>query len=301
MKDPDTNCFRLFNGDGDGIPGLIIDWYGEYMLIQYFSRDLYSATDEIALAIERSADLLPARPLGLLLKKRLKPSDDRDISAAMKSSLIEGSWPPGNCQVRQNGVLAAVDLVGGQSTGIFLDMREVRERLTGYYRPSDIMLNLFSYTALFSVHAIKHGVAGAVNVDLSKGVLGRAKANYALNGLKIDDRDFIYGDSIEWLRRFNRQGKSFSFVIFDPPTFSRNRRRTFSLKRNYRESLGLVNGLVTEGYVLTSVNSYSVSREQYLSFHPDGWRLEFLASESSDFATAAKPYLKVGLWAIKNS
>jgi len=301
FADTATNCYRLFNGDGDGVPGLTIDRYGDYILMQYFDERLASATGDILASITRVIPLLPARPLGILLKKRLKPHDTRDIASAMKSVVLEGSEPPDGYSVRQNGILASVDLVGGQSTGIFLDMREVRDRLAGYYRSSDSMLNLFSYTGLFSVHAVRNGITGAVNVDLSRGVLERAKKNYRLNGLKVDERDFIYGDSLEWIRRFAKKRKIFTLVIFDPPTFSRNRRRTFSTKKNFQGSLDLVNGLVEEGFVLTSVNSYSISREEYLSFHPEGWKLEFIANESSDFTHGGNPYLKAGLWRIKNS
>ncbi|HOT43894.1 MAG TPA: class I SAM-dependent methyltransferase [Spirochaetota bacterium] len=301
LADAATNCCRLFNGAGDGVPGLTIDRYGDYILMQYFDEGLAPATGDILAAITRVIPLLPERPLGILLKKRLKPDDTRDIASAMKSVVLEGAEPPGGYCVRQNGILAAVDLVGGQSTGIFLDMREVRDRLAGYYRSSDTMLNLFSYTGLFSVHAVRNGITGAVNVDLSKGVLERAKENYRLNGLKVDERDFIYGDSLEWTRRFTKKGKNFTLVIFDPPTFSRNRRRTFSTKKNFQGSLDLLNGLVEDGFVLTSVNSYSITRDEYLSFHPKGWELEFIANESSDFTHGGNPYLKAGLWRIKNS
>lgn len=301
FTDADTNCYRLFNGDGDGVPGLTIDWYGGYVLVQYFDHGLASMTDEIRASLARCERNLPSRPRGILLKNRLRPDDVRDIAAAMRSAVLDGSAPPPGYTVRQNGILAEVDLVGGQSTGIFLDMREVRERLAAYYRPSDIMLNLFSYTALFSVHAVRNGITGAVNVDLSKGVLERAKTNYRLNGLDVDERDFIYGDSLEWLRRFRKKGKTFSIVIFDPPTFSRNRKRTFSSKKDFRDSLGLVSGIISEGFALTSINSFSISREEYLSYHPRGWTLEFIANESSDFTHQGNPYLKAGLWKIKNS
>jgi len=299
--DPETNCFRIFNGEGDGIPGLVIDWYGGYILIQYYDRRLQDKTGDIILAIAGAAARFPAPPMGVLLKNRLKSADTRDISAGMKSVVVEGSEPPAGYAVRQNGILAGVDLMRGQSTGIFLDMREIREGLVRYYSPADIMLNLFSYTALFSVHAIAHGVTGAVNVDLSKAVLERARANYRLNGLRVDERDFVYGDSLDWIRRFRKKGKIFTMAVFDPPTFSRNRRRTFSSKKNYRDSLVMLSDIVEGGRVLTSVNSYSISREEYLSYHPAGWRLEFFANESSDFTYTGNPYLKAGLWKIKNS
>jgi 23S rRNA (cytosine1962-C5)-methyltransferase len=299
--DSATNCFRLFNGDGDGVPGLTMDWYGEYLLVQYFHPGLAGRTDDLLRCIGGSINLLPAPPRGILLKNRNRQPGVPDIAAAMRSSVIEGSAPPGGYSVRQNGVLAAVDLVGGQSTGVFLDMREVRDRLKGFYRPGGVMLNLFCYTALFSVHAVVNGMQSAVNVDLSRGVLARARTNYGLNGLRVDERDFIFGDSLDWMRRFRKKDSIFSLVIFDPPTFSRNRKRTFSTKKNYRDSLALAEGLAGGGLVLSSVNSYSVTQEEYISYHPAGWNIEFFANESSDFAVAGTPYLKVGLWKIKNS
>jgi 23S rRNA (cytosine1962-C5)-methyltransferase len=296
-----TNCYRLFNTDGDGIPGLTIDWYGEYVLVQFFASDLMDMSDDIMRSLDRTSSMLPASLKGILLKYRKKQPDARDIAAAMRSVVVEGTVPPEGYCVLQNGVKAAVDLVGGQNTGIFLDMREVREQLLPYYRPGTSMLNLFSYTAIFSVHAVKHGITGSVNVDLSRGVLERAKFNYELNGLRVDERDFIYGDSLDWMRRFRKKSRTFSMVIFDPPTFSRNRKRTFSTKKDYRESLGIISGLAEGGYALTSINSYTISRDEYLSFHPCGWEMEFFNNEPSDFAISGNPYLKVGLWKIKNS
>jgi 23S rRNA (cytosine1962-C5)-methyltransferase len=298
-SDADTNCFRLFNTDGDGIPGLTIDIYGEYILMQYFSPQPAHRLEDVLQAFNESADIIPVAIKGVLMKNRTKAPGVNDMRVARESILVQGSPPPPGYVVRQNGVDAVVDLIRGQSSGIFLDMREVRDKLVRYYRPSDIMLNLFCYTALFSVHAVKNGIAGAVNVDLSKRVLERAKSNYRLNGLRIDERDFIYGDALEWIRIFRKKGKMFSLIIFDPPTFSRNRWRTFSSRKNYRKTLEQIGGLVEDGHVLTSVNSYSIPADEYKSFHPSSWKLELYCNESSDFMVAGRPYLKVGLWKIQ--
>lgn len=297
--DPANTCFRLFNGAGDGLDGLALDWYDGYLLAQYFKPPLFGMNGELLKGIDAAGAFLPAGPAGILLKNRMKQEGAADISAARTSSLIGGSEPPGGHTVTQNGVRAAIDLVRGQSTGIFLDMREVRDSLAPYYAPDDTMLNLFSYTALFSVHAVRCGITGAVNVDLSRAVLERAKANYGLNGIRVDERDFIYGDSLEWMRRFRKKGRTFSFVVFDPPTFSRNRRHSFSSRRDYIASLAIIADLASGGHALTSVNSFSISAEEYRSYHPASWKLEFFANESSDFTRAADAYLKVGLWKIR--
>ncbi|MBN2080153.1 MAG: class I SAM-dependent rRNA methyltransferase [Spirochaetes bacterium] len=298
-ENPSTNCFRLFNGDGDGLGGLTLDWYGGYLLVQYFDDALDGITDEITALIDSNAAAFPALPRGVLLKKRPGPGTGGvAIAAAAKSVLLSGEAPPRDFYVKQNGVRAAVDLMEGQNTGVFLDMRGVRDRLEGYYTPRDRMLNLFCYTALFSVHALMCGSGGAVNVDLSKGVLARARANYVLNGLRVDDRDFVYGDSLDWIRRFQKKGTRFSFVLFDPPTFSRNRRRTFSVKRHYASALGILAGIVGPGWVLTSINSPSISLDEYRGFHPGGWKCEFVEHEPLDFPTPGPPYLKAGLWRL---
>ena len=99
-------------------------------------------------------------------------------------------------------------------------MREVRKDLTRYYGSMDSMVNLFCYTALFSVHGLCNGLKKSLNIDVSKAVLKKARTNYILNDLTIDDRDFIYGDSLDWLKILNKKEQTFSMAIVDPPTFS---------------------------------------------------------------------------------
>jgi 23S rRNA (cytosine1962-C5)-methyltransferase len=159
------------------------------------------------------------------------------------------------------------------------------------------MLNLFCYTALFSVHALASGVDSAVNVDLAKSVLLKASENYRLNNFSCDDRDFIYGDALEWIKLFNKKNKLFDFAVFDPPTFARNRKKQFSVKRDYMASLEDLDKITRKGgLILTSVNSYSVPEKEYKSYHPYSWQLVMFRNESADFVNRGNPYLKVGLW-----
>lgn len=180
-------------------------------------------------------------------------------------------------------------------------MREIRRELESFYREilPEKMLNLFSYTGLFSVHALLHGVKYAVNVDLSRGVLRRAMENYRLNNLAFDGRDFIYGDAVSWVKRFARQDKKFDFIVLDPPTFARNRKQTFSVKQDFSKIVESLGGIAPGGYVLTAINSISVGVDEFLSYHPSRWERLFLAHESSDFTVVGEPYLKVALWKQK--
>lgn len=303
----DLDCFRLINGEGDGIPGLAADRLGAWLLVQGYDErvlDRKSCTGpapEYRKAFLEAVKTLPVEIKGVLFKNREKLRGTGDFVSERKSILIEGEYPPEDFYVNQDGVLAYADPVNGQSTGIFLDMREIRAGLKDLYRSREnmTMLNLFSYTCMFSIHGLKHGLASAVNVDLSPAVLKKAKANYRLNGLRTDDRDFIFGDSLEWIKRLGKNGRKFSVIVLDPPTFSRNKKSTFSIRSDYRKVLEALEPLVEEGgYVLSAVNTTGISEKEYYAFHPAGWKNVFYKNESSDFPGSGAPYLKTGLWKI---
>jgi len=296
FKEGLTTCYRLFNMDGDGIRGLTVDRYGEYLLVQFFSDFRDTLEREIVTSIVSAASIFIDPFRGVLLKNRQKVQGSSDYSTVRRSVLLEGDMPPKDYHVVQNGVTVSVDLVEGQNTGLFLDMREVRSDIAHCYSETRQLLNLFCYTGVFSVHALKNGATSALNVDLSKTVLNRARHNYGLNGLDCDDRNFVREDALYMIRRLMKKGPCFDFIIFDPPTFSRNKKRTFSVKRNYGSYLDQVDGLIEKGFILTSINAVSVDRKEYHSCHPPGWELVNFWNESSDFPNRGRPYLKSGLW-----
>ena len=298
FKNENSNCFRIFNSSGDGFEGLTIDFYAGYILIQYFNKSAESIVNRISQLLIK---IMPVPIKGILSKNRIINSD-KSVTQWKSRILCRGELCSPDAKdgvvVTQNGVNARVDLINGQNTGIFLDMRDIRDKLSSFYKSESIkrMLNLFSYTAIFSVHALKNSVDNSINIDLSKTVLNRAKINYHLNDLRVDERDFIYGDAIDWIKRLCKKKELFDFIVFDPPTFARNKKGNFSVKKNYLDSLESVKSLVKDGFILTSVNSYSVTEEEYRSFHPAQWKLLMLENESSDFVYKDNPYLKVGLW-----
>ena len=297
--DPETDCFRIFNSSGDGLEGLTADWYSGYILVQYFKAGVESGMEIIMDQVKACSMILPAPVNGVLVKNRMAMPESEGTEK-WKSRLIHGSYPDEGIVVRQNGIMMNADLVNGQNTGIFLDMREIRDELAGFYKREKpvSMLNLFCYTGAFSVHALKGGVQRAVNVDLSRSVLRRARDNYRLNGLGADERDFIYGDSYDRVKIFAKKNIHFDFAVFDPPTFSRNRGKNFSVRHDYTAFLDLLGTVVPRGFILTSINASSLAKNEYLSFHPPGWELVMFANESSDFVHRGNPYLKAGLWKI---
>jgi len=304
----DSNCCRLFNARGDGIDGLTLDRYGDYILIQFYDEALAeSVNGKMELigtareAIMKALERLPVNIRGVLAKNRITVKGNQDFIDLRRSMLLDGELPQGDYTVRQNNILAGADLLEGQSTGIFLDMREIRSGLEPLYGEKNFsgMLNLFSYTALFSVHALKNGVPRAVNVDLSRTVLRRAMNNYRLNDIAVDDRDFIYGDALNWIKRLIKRGETYSIVVIDPPTFARGKKNSFSVRTDYENAIRSLEALAPGGYVLSAINSRFISKKQYISFHPAQWKLVTFSNESSDFPAGGEPYLKAGLWSLK--
>jgi len=301
LLDDDTNCFRLFNGIGDDLEGISIDLYDQSILIQYFREEHLlngSLKRDLTSAIISSLETLPLDITSVMIKNRLSHDDPQTVQEIRRSRLLEGTAPESDIIVKQNGIKAWADLLEGQNTGVFLDMREVRNELLSLGVYNGAMLNLFCYTSLFSVHGLKNGAKSAINVDLSKGVLGRSRKNYELNEIRCDDRDFLYGDSWDWLVKFVKKKRQFDFIVFDPPTFSRNKKKSFSVKKDYNDSLNLIDDLKPK-YILTSINASSVTLDEYLSYHPPSWESVKIFHESSDFPYDKKPYLKAGLWHIK--
>ena len=293
-----NTAFRLFNGSGDGIRDITIDLYDRFVLVQFFNTDLYREKATISAAMMEAIDKSRMGVEGILLKNRSRVKDTDKIQRLRESELLFGKMPPRQYKVIQNGVKVYVDLLKGQGTGLFLDMRKVRDRLSGIYADGGSMVNFFSYTGQFSVHALANGLDNAVNVDLSRSVLKRAMENYRLNDLAVDDRDFVYGDTIEWIRIFTKKNRRFLFIVFDPPTFARNRKRTFSVQQDYKNTVPHLAPLCVSGesFILTSINSASVSEDDYKTFHPRTWELVFFENEPDDFPWENSPYLKVGLW-----
>lgn len=296
-RSADTTCFRLFNSSGDGVEGVTVDVYGEYLLVQFYSPGLFRQAGDVVAALERFCSLHMPWILGGVLKDRTK-TDAPDPARIRKSALLFGTLPPAVYIVRQCGINVGVDLLGGQHTGIFLDMREARRLLAPHYPRAGALVNLFCYTGIFSVHALACGVKSALNVDLSPGALKRAKANYRLNGLPVDDRDFIGNDSESFMKLMVKKGRKFDLVIYDPPSFSRNGRKVFSVKKDFRRHLDLVSRLSEKGLVMTSTNMHTVSEREYIAFHPETWKNIFLCHESGDFPSVTGHYLKIGLWKV---
>jgi 23S rRNA (cytosine1962-C5)-methyltransferase len=208
--------------------------------------------------------------------------------------------PRERVEVVEKGVRYEVRPAAGLSVGLFLDMREVR----GWLRSASgvrVVLNLFAYTCSLGVCAALGGADRVVNVDVSRPYLEWGTANYALNGLAVEPRDFIYGDAFDWLSRFARRAQAFDVIIVDPPSFSST---PFSVTRDYSRLVAAAARVVAPGGVLLAATNHAQTSEARF----EGWLRDGLVQAartgttverwhepSIDFPVGrgARPYLKV--------
>lgn len=202
--------------------------------------------------------------------------------------------------VVEHGVRYLVKPTSGLTVGLFLDMRDVREFLRQSVRGQSV-LNLFAYTCSFGVCAVLGGASRVVNLDLSKAYLEWGKANYRLNDCQVEERDFIYGDAFDWLRRFQRRGQRFDLVIVDPPSFSST---PFSVTRDYPRLVASGGAVVSPGGVLLAATNHAQTPEtRFERWLEDGLRAAGRTGSvvarwhepAEDFPVprGGRPYLKV--------
>lgn len=227
---------------------------------------------------------------------RLSDDARRELAPA------EPAWGPPRAEVRvvENGVAYLARLDAGLSVGLFVDMREVRQWLRSACAARSV-LNLFAYTCSLGVCAALGGASRVVNVDVSRAYLDWGKANHALNGLAVGERDFIYGDAFDWLRRFARRSQTFDVVIIDPPSFSST---PFAVTRDYPRLVAAAARVVApHGVLLAATNHAQTGDVRFAAWLHEGLSLASRSGRtlkqwhepSIDFPVArgGRPYLKV--------
>lgn len=248
-----TQAFRLFNGEGDGVPGLVIDVYGPFACINLYDRELEPQLETICEVLRA----LGYESAYLKLRVRADLRQEKVEELAQLHPLYGPEAPP-EFVVEECGLRVAISLADGLSTGLFVDQRENRERLRAHMSGGR-MLNLFCYTASFSVAAALAG-AQTVSVDLSGRALARARQNFAHNGLDVTSHAFFKEDAMKYLARAVRRGEQFDFIVLDPPSFATVGKGTFQVKGRYQEAARLCFQLLKpEGRLLAVTNHQKTS------------------------------------------
>lgn len=224
----ETDAFRLLHGEGDLLPGLVVDRYADVLVVQAGSAGTERGLLPRVLPIlER--ELSPAT---VVFRNDLPTRGGEGLST---ETVVAGRpLPDGGVAVRERGLRYLVDPVGGQKTGFFLDQRENRA-LVRTLAAGRSVLNVFSYTGGFGVAAAAGGARRTVNVDVSAPALAAARRNYAANGLPIADDDLVAADAFEWLRAARRGGGRFDLVVLDPPAFIKSKGALERGLRGYKD------------------------------------------------------------------
>jgi 23S rRNA (cytosine1962-C5)-methyltransferase len=244
IRSDQTNAVRLFDGAGDGLPGLIIDDFAGRWMVQ--TQD------------QRQPALDPALQYRSLYWKPLLKTAKTDPRYLAGEALAEPFC------VLESGLNFEIDFRAGYSPGLFLDQRINRLKLRGL-APARTILNTFSYTCAFGVAAAING-GSTVNVDLSRHSLDWGKRNYEINRLGPANHDFIYGDVFDWLGRFQRRGRKFDVIVLDPPTFSRDRKsKVFRIQEDYGSLADLAaQCLHRDGLMFCSANFRGMTFNEFL-------------------------------------
>ncbi|MBU1822160.1 MAG: class I SAM-dependent rRNA methyltransferase, partial [Bacteroidetes bacterium] len=207
----DTNCFRLVHGEGDGLPGLIVDFYNGVAVVQAHTIGMHRSLPDIAKALKE----VLALDLTAIYDKSRDTLPGQYASGQDNSYLFGAAETP--YEVKENGRAFLVDWEKGQKTGFFLDQRENRA-LLAHYAKSKSVLNAFSYSGGFSVYALSAGAEAVVSIDVSGKATALCNENVALNQY-TDRHESLTEDVMKWLKTSE---DTYDIVVLDPPAFAKS-------------------------------------------------------------------------------
>lgn len=257
----DSTAYRMVNAEGDGLPGLTVDRYGDYLMLQLYSG---AWRPHLKLVTRVLQDLLT--PHGIYEKSR--PQKTRELEAVSDSKkygrLLAGKAAPQRLEVRENGLTFLVSLEEGLNTGLFLDQRSNRRDLMQRVRGKRV-LNLFAYTGAFSVAAAAAGASRVTSVDASPGYTEWARDNFSANRLRPGLHEFIVGDCLSVLGRLAQSGTVYDIILMDPPSFSTTAKSRFTTRGGTSDLVAASLPVLGDGGLLiTSSNHQKVDTSEYL-------------------------------------
>lgn len=236
--------YRLIAGESDGLPGITIDRFQNFLVLQ-----LLSAGAEYQ------------RPALLSALQHCYPEcsiyDRSDVAVRKKEGLplaqgpVLGDLPPELLPITEHGMKLLVDIQQGHKTGFYLDQRDSRLAARNYSAGRRV-LNCFSYTGAFAVSALMGGCEQVISVDTSQAALDIAKQNVELNKLDLNKAEFVRDDVFQLLRNYRAQGEKFDLIIMDPPKFVENKNQLASACRGYKDINMLALQLLNPGGILLS-------------------------------------------------
>ena len=256
-----TTAYRLVNAEGDGLPGLTVDRYADFLMIQLYCEGW---RPHLKLVTSVLQELL--EPVGIYEKAR--PQNTRELEATNDSKkygrLLAGKPAPLRLEVQENGLTFLVSLEEGLNTGLFLDQRENRRCLLPRMQGKRF-LNLFAYTGAFSVAAAAAGATQVTSVDVSPGYTDWNRANFSVNRFNPKKHRFLVGDCMTKLGELSANKEAFDLILMDPPSFSTTTKGRFTTRGGTSDLVAACLPLLTDGGLLIcSSNHQKTDLADYL-------------------------------------
>ena len=248
----EQRCYRWVYGESDGLPGLVVDRFGEDCVVQIATAGMQALLPQILEALREVAT-----PRRVLLK-----NDGALRSLEGLPEQVEWAWgDPGLATVVEHGLRYEVDLQQGQKTGWFYDQAANRRRLTAYVRPGARVLDLFCYAGAWGIGAARLGAGEVLCVDASAQALSAVSANAQANGASVRTRA---GDAFEVLEALAQEGARFDLAVVDPPAFAKRKKDVPAALAAYRRINQLaMRVLAPEGILVACSCSYHVGAEEF--------------------------------------
>ena len=262
----DTTAYRLVNAESDGLPGLIVDRYGDYLVTQFLTLGIERVKNQIvelltevgtrARHAQRAPSPGPAKAFTPLKVQGVYERSDVEVRAKeglpQTAGVLAGIAPPDLVEIRENGLRFLVDVKRGHKTGFYLDQRDNRRRVAPYLRGREV-LNCFAYTGAFAVYALTAGAISVANVDTSADALELARKNTDLTGLgDLSGLEYITGDVFAELRRLRAEGRTFDAIILDPPKFAQSEGQLKRAARGYQDINRVAMNILRPGGILVT-------------------------------------------------
>lgn len=235
----ETTAYRLLYGEGDYLPGVTVDLYERYAVLQTYAESVEVMVPQVVKEVSRRLNL-------------------RGVVSRGEGGLVPlwGQRPPPELTVRENGLKIIANLYEGQKTGLFLDHRDNRatfRRLTA----GKTVLNLFSYTGAFTLYALRGGATHVTSIDIAAGATRDARRNVAANGFDPEAHTFLTADCFERLEHYAQEGRTFDVVVLDPPSLARSKGKRYAALRAYRKLNALAARCVSPGGLLATASCTS--------------------------------------------
>lgn len=242
---PHTTAYRLINAEADGLPGLVVDRYGEFLVLQSGTMGIEKRKAQL---VRLLADEL--NPVGVVERSDMETRPHEGLSS--QTGLLAGESPPPELLVSENGLSFGVNLLTGHKTGLYLDQRENRQRVCQpHFVAGQAVLNVFAYTGGFAVYAAAHGAGPIINIDSSFAMLEQAERNVERAASRPDDQ-YLAGDAFRILRDYRDEGRQFDLIILDPPKFAPSKGDVPKASRGYKDINWLALRLLRPGGLLAT-------------------------------------------------